>query len=135
MQWLAEVLPAVELPGGPRSEQACAAARQQLLQLQGRLQQDLQESVEMMDSSRAYVATEASSGASGQAAAASMHEQPSAVAPEVPQLFKLIKAFGGALWAHFPLPHCCNNPGCVDLHGASELQLVGRKGCVCSRCR
>jgi hypothetical protein len=135
MQWLAEVLPAVELPGGPGSEQACAAARQQLLQLQGRLQQDLQETLEVMGNSRAYVTREASSGASGQAAAASMHEQPFAVAPEVPQLFKLIKAFGGALCTQFPLPHCCNNPGCVDLRGASELQLVGGKGCVCSRCR
>jgi hypothetical protein len=44
-------------------------------------------------------------------------------------------ALGEALCAQFPLPHCCNNPGCVELRGASELQLVGGKGCVCSRCR
>ncbi|KAF6259866.1 hypothetical protein COO60DRAFT_1638062 [Scenedesmus sp. NREL 46B-D3] len=40
-------------------------------------------------------------------------------------------ALGGALAAQ-PLPHCCNNPGCVELRGASELQLVGGKGCVCA---
>jgi hypothetical protein len=135
MQWLAEVLPAVELPGGPGSEQACAAARQQLLQLQGGLQQDLQEAVGTMDSSRAYGTPEASSGASAQAAAASVREQPVAAALEVPRVPKLMKEFGGALCAQFPLPHCCNNPGCVELRGASELQLVGGKGCVCGRCR
>jgi hypothetical protein len=44
-------------------------------------------------------------------------------------------ALGEALCAQFPLPHCCNSPGCVELRGASELQLVGGKGCACSRCR
>jgi hypothetical protein len=44
-------------------------------------------------------------------------------------------ALGKALCAQLPLPHCCNNPGCVELRGASELQLVGGKSCVCSRCR
>jgi hypothetical protein len=95
MQWLAEVLPAVELPGGPGSEQACAAARQQLLQLQGCLQQDLQEAVEVMDSSRAFGTAEASSGASAQAAAAGVREQPYAVALEVSRVIMLMKALGG----------------------------------------
>ena len=34
-----------------------------------------------------------------------------------------------------PVPWLCNNPGCVDMAGASELQLVGGEGCVCGGCR
>jgi hypothetical protein len=42
---------------------------------------------------------------------------------------------GQALCAQLPVPLCCNNPGCVELRGASEQQLVAGKGSVCSRCR
>jgi hypothetical protein len=69
------------------------------------------------------------------AAAIAASRLTSAVAPALPDIAQQIVALGGALCAQFPLPHCCNNPGCVELRGASELQLVGRKGCVCSRCR
>jgi hypothetical protein len=44
-------------------------------------------------------------------------------------------ACGEALAALCPVPLCCNNPGCVELLGASELQLVAGKGSQCSLCR
>jgi hypothetical protein len=138
VHWLGDVLPAVELPGGPGSEQACATARQQLLQLQGRLQQGLEHAaVGMVDSSSGssdgtYVS---GSGSDQAAAAAEASELPPAIAAALPGLAQQMVALGEALCAQLPLPHCCNNPGCVELRGASELQLVGGKGCVCSRCR
>jgi hypothetical protein len=46
-----------------------------------------------------------------------------------------LMACGEALAALRPVPLCCNNPGCVELRGASELQLVAGKGSQCSRCR
>jgi hypothetical protein len=39
------------------------------------------------------------------------------------------------LCAALPVPCCCNNPGCANLAGPSEQQLVAGKGCVCGRCR
>jgi hypothetical protein len=44
-------------------------------------------------------------------------------------------ACGEALAALCPVPLCCNNPGCVELRWASELQLVEGKGSRCSQCR
>jgi hypothetical protein len=58
-----------------------------------------------------------------------------AVAAVLPGIAERLTALGEALCAQFPLPHCCNNLDCVKLRGASELQLVGGKGGVCSRCR
>jgi hypothetical protein len=137
VRWLGHVLPAIELPGGPGSEQACAAARQQLLQLQGRLQQGVQDAVVNLDSSSGSSdgIDVSSSGSDEAAAAAKASELPPAVAAALPGLAQQMVALGEALCAQLPLPHCCNNPGCVELRGASELQLVGGKGCVCSRCR
>ncbi|KAF6253232.1 hypothetical protein COO60DRAFT_1643321 [Scenedesmus sp. NREL 46B-D3] len=117
--WLGTVLPAIEMLGGPGSEQACAAARQQLLQLQGRLQQGLQEAVGVLDSSTGICAG----------------VLPAAVAAALPAVAQQMAALGEALCDQFPLPHCCNNPCCVELRGVSELRLVGGKGCVCGRCR
>jgi hypothetical protein len=37
--------------------------------------------------------------------------------------------------AALPVSCCCNNPGCANLAGPSEQQLVAGKGCVCERCR
>jgi hypothetical protein len=122
----------VQLPGAAASEQACAAARQQLMQLQGRLQQDLQDAVVALDSSGGS-SRAASHNAEPAAAAAS--DLPPAVAAALPDLAQKMVVFGHALCAQFPLPYCCNNPGCTELQGASELQPVGGKGCVCARCR
>jgi hypothetical protein len=150
-------LPAVELPGGPGSEQACAAARQQLLQLQGRLQQDMQDALGNMDSSSSSSSGggrgSAGVGSSGDGVGSSECGSSSdvfaaGISPDqlqqsssefldaaLPGIAQQMVALGEALCAQFPLPHCCNNPGCVELRGASELQLVGGKGCVCGRCR
>jgi hypothetical protein len=134
------VLPAVELPGGPGSEQACAAAKQKLLQLQGRVQQGLQDAL-------AKVASTSSNGGSSRSAGVDSGDV--AVAGSTPDqrsgsgvlgaataaVAQQMEALGEALCAQLPLARCCNNPGCVELRGASELQLVGGKGSVCSRCR
>ena len=32
-------------------------------------------------------------------------------------------------------PVCCNNPACSSLAGATELQLVSGRGCICAGCR
>jgi hypothetical protein len=150
--WLGSVLPAVELPGGPGSEQACAAARQQLLQLQSRLQQDMQEVVVKLgidsndSSSGSSSSGSASAGggvsdgssdvpAAGSTPAQLQQSSSDFLDAAMPAIAQQMVALGEALCAQFPLPHCCNNPGCVELRGASELQLVGGKGCVCSRCR
>jgi hypothetical protein len=53
----------------------------------------------------------------------------------LPGLGGRLVACGEALAALCPVLLCCNNPGCVELRGASELQLVAGKGSVCSRCR
>jgi hypothetical protein len=66
---------------------------------------------------------------------ASEESVPSRVAAALPALAQQLAALDQALCAQFPLPYCCNNPGCVELRGASGLQLVGGKGSVCSRCR
>jgi hypothetical protein len=136
VRWLGLALPAAELPGGPGSEQACAAAKQQLLQLQGRLQQGLQDAVGKADSSSGSSdAVDVSGSDIDGAAAAAASELPPAVAAATAAIAQQMVALGEALCAQLPLAHCCNNPGCVELRGASELQLVGGKGCVCSRCR
>ncbi|KAF6254923.1 hypothetical protein COO60DRAFT_1663557, partial [Scenedesmus sp. NREL 46B-D3] len=44
-------------------------------------------------------------------------------------------ADGNALAALCPVPLCCNNPSCLELHGASKLQLVAGQGSRCSRCK
>jgi hypothetical protein len=35
----------------------------------------------------------------------------------------------------FAVPHCCNNPGCSNLAGGSELSIVSGKGCICGGCQ
>ena len=46
-----------------------------------------------------------------------------------------LQRLGAALCAKLPVPWLCNNPGCTSMAGASELQLVGGKACVCGGCR
>jgi hypothetical protein len=50
-------------------------------------------------------------------------------------LAQQLQEFGSALSAKLPVSWWCNNPDCTVLGGASELQLVGGKGCVCGGCR
>jgi hypothetical protein len=46
-----------------------------------------------------------------------------------------LQAVGAALCAKLPLPWLCNNPECMSAEGASELQLVGGRSCVCGGCK
>jgi hypothetical protein len=126
-------LPVVELPGGPGSEQACAAARQQLLQLQSHLQQCLQDAVAALASSdSSSLPMDVGAGSKPDQLQRSGNGGPGAATATIRQQ---MVALGEALCAQLPLAHCCNNSACVQLRGASELQLVGGKGCVCGRCR
>jgi hypothetical protein len=45
-----------------------------------------------------------------------------------------LQRLGAVLCARVPVPWMCNNPRCTSLSGASELQLVGGKACVCGGC-
>jgi hypothetical protein len=129
VDWLERVLPAVELPGGAASE----PAKQQLLQLQGRLQQDFQDSRQLLRLTYARRLTYKERTQAVERAAE--RQVDAAAAAALDTLADQAQALGEALCAQLPQAHCCNNPGCVELRGASELQLVGGKGCVCSRCR
>jgi hypothetical protein len=51
------------------------------------------------------------------------------------QYMPQLASFAGRVVAQLPLRWACNHPGCGNLGGASELALVGGKGCVCSGCR
>jgi hypothetical protein len=53
----------------------------------------------------------------------------------LPDVGQRLVACGKALAALCPVPLCCNNPGCVELRGVSERQLVGGPGTRCSNCR
>jgi hypothetical protein len=46
-----------------------------------------------------------------------------------------LQEVGEAICAKVPVPWMRNNPGCTCMEGASELQLVGGKACVCGGCR
>jgi hypothetical protein len=127
--WLARVLPAVELPGGAAASEP---AKQQLLQLLDRLLQELQDSRQL---SRLTHARRRYNGSTAAVKPTGEQHIDAAAAATLEMLADQAKALGEALCAQLPLAHCCNNPGCVELRGASELQLVGGKGCVCSRCR
>jgi hypothetical protein len=130
--------------GGAASGQASSAARQQLLQLQDCLQQELVAAWELLSG----ITGSSSGSGSGRKGTDSMDAASSGcckpllaadvqrfVTETLPGITQHSKALAEAVCAQFPLPYCCNNPGCVELRGASELQLVGGKGCVCARCR
>jgi hypothetical protein len=60
---------------------------------------------------------------------------PAQLSALLPGLGSRLVACGEALAALCPVPLCCNNPGCVELQGASELQLVAGNASRCSQCR
>ena len=51
------------------------------------------------------------------------------------QLAQQMGEFGVAVAAQLPLLYCCNNPGCGNLGGFSEVQLVKGTSSRCSGCR
>jgi len=51
------------------------------------------------------------------------------------QVCQQLQEVGTALCNALPVPWLCNNPGCTNMAGASELQLIGGRSCVCGGCR
>jgi hypothetical protein len=51
------------------------------------------------------------------------------------QLAQRLQQLGAAVISQLPQPHCCNNPGCRNLGGLSERQLVSGRGSRCSGCK
>jgi hypothetical protein len=41
----------------------------------------------------------------------------------------------GVMLSSVAVPHFCNNPGCVNLTGPTEVQLVSGRSCICAGCR
>jgi hypothetical protein len=50
-------------------------------------------------------------------------------------LAEQMQVYGELLTSLLPLPHVCNNPGCVSLEQRSELVLASAKGSRCSCCK
>jgi hypothetical protein len=127
-----KLLPSLQLPGAPGSEEACSAARQQLQQQCAQLQQQL--------ASLSNRLWEAGVSWSSQFYLSSSSDAPAVLLPQ--ELAAAVLGFGQqlvqfseALCAQLPVPLCCNNPGCEKSSGASEQLLVAGKGSVCSRCK
>jgi uroporphyrinogen-III synthase len=40
----------------------------------------------------------------------------------------------GVLFSSVAVPHFCNNPGCQNLAGLSDTQLVSGRSCLCAGC-
>jgi hypothetical protein len=59
------------------------------------------------------------------------------VATEVQQegLAEQMQSYALLVASLLPLPHVCNNPGCVSLEQRSEQVLVSGKGSRCSGCK
>jgi hypothetical protein len=151
--------PAAQLPGGAGSDKACAAAKQKLLLLQRRLDKRLQAAAVLLAGTEAATAagkssSSSSNSSSGTTVGSSAQACTSVAASgsggaeaerqlivitsratAMPGVLQAGRALALVLVTQCPLPYCCNNPGCVELRGARELQLVGGKGTVCSRCR
>jgi hypothetical protein len=43
----------------------------------------------------------------------------------------------GAMLSSIPVPHFffCNNPSCANISGATDVQLVSGRSCICAGCR
>jgi hypothetical protein len=41
----------------------------------------------------------------------------------------------GVMLSSIAVPHFCNNPACVNISGATEVQLVSGCSCICAGCR
>jgi hypothetical protein len=112
------LLPSVQLLGAPGSKKACAAAHQQLQQQCSQLQQQYVSLVDEMDKAKVgwgplfYLCKSPRTADTGQL--------PQDAAAAVSMFGAQLVQFGGALCAQLPVPLCCNNPGCVELRGASE---------------
>jgi hypothetical protein len=53
----------------------------------------------------------------------------------VGELAESLRAFGAAVSSALPVPHFCNNPGCRNVSGDSEVALVSGRSCICAGCK
>jgi hypothetical protein len=60
-------------------------------------------------------------------------EGPGDLAGSFAALVKASQAVGRAC-SVFAVSHCCNNPVCSNMAGASEAAIISGKGCICSGC-
>jgi hypothetical protein len=51
------------------------------------------------------------------------------------QLSKGLQQLASVVINQLPQPHCCNNPGCRNLDGLSEQELVSGRSSRCSGCK
>jgi hypothetical protein len=51
------------------------------------------------------------------------------------RLAQRLQQLASVVISQLPLPHCCNNPGCRNLHGLSEQELVSGRSSRCSGCK
>jgi hypothetical protein len=51
------------------------------------------------------------------------------------QLAQKLQQLAAAVISQLPLPYCCNNPGCRNLAGLSEQELVSGRSSRCSGCK
>ena len=53
----------------------------------------------------------------------------------VGEVSQVLRAFGAAVSSALPVPHFCNNPGCRNVSGDSEVALVSGRSCICAGCK
>ena len=74
-----------------------------------------------------------------QAACEALQQQPepaeALVTELVGELSHVLRAFGAAVSSALPVPHFCNNPGCRNVSGDSEVALVSGRSCICAGCK
>jgi hypothetical protein len=51
------------------------------------------------------------------------------------RLAKWLQQLASVVINQLPQPHCCNNPGCRNLDGLSEQELVSGRSSRCSGCK
>jgi uncharacterized membrane protein YgcG len=79
---------------------------------------------------------QAAGGAPGEGLSMRHKEVQAVVGSELIQkLAAQLQLLGAQLCAKLAGPWRCNNLACINMAGASELQLVGGKGCMCGGCK
>jgi hypothetical protein len=151
---LQQQLQVLEQAGDAELVQAAAAAASPAAAVVGQLQQQQQQAelAEAQEQNRQTAAARVSETAVNEAAqAAAVAAQPEAAGLEgssctdislqqqIVRVFpgdlaQQLQQFGEAVCHQLPVSMWCCNPRCSNLQQQSEAELVGGKGCVCSRC-
>jgi hypothetical protein len=134
LSWLRSFLSALQMPGMDAA--AGAAVLQPLLQQQEELQQEAWAVAKLLpDEEQDAIDAENTSSSISSSRIAECAQLRSEVAGQLPRLAERLIVVADAVCAELPVPLCCNNPSCRSFGCVSELQLVGGKGSICSRCR